>query len=72
MLANPAQLFFNKVAHRCPVNEHVTGLLAVNSSKKYGLRIKVAVNPHHTVTFGDYNETYKIEHGFFSCQIQLL
>ena len=65
-------LFSNKVAYRCPVIEHVTGPQAVNSSKKYGPRIKTAVNPHHTVTFGDCNGTCKIERRFSGCQIRQL
>ena len=57
-------LFSNKVAYRCPVIEHFTGPLAVNLSKNYGPRIQAAVNPHHTVTFGDCHGTCKIGRGF--------
>ncbi|GFW50789.1 hypothetical protein TNCV_3590711 [Trichonephila clavipes] len=31
--------------------------------KKYGTRIKDAENPHHTVTFGEYSGTRKVECG---------
>ncbi|GFV42786.1 hypothetical protein TNCV_841411 [Trichonephila clavipes] len=54
-------LFHNNDAYRCPVIEHVTGLPAPNSSKKYGPRIKDAENPHHTVTFGECSGTRKVE-----------
>ena len=60
-------LFFNNTAYCFPVIEEVTRPLALNSAKKYGLRIMDAVNPHHTVTFGDCNGTYKVKlclHGF--------
>ena len=65
-------LLFNNNAYRCPLIEYITGPLAVHSSKKYGPRIKAAINPHHTVTFGDCNGTCKIERGFSGCQIRKL
>ena len=40
-----------------PVTENDTGSLVFNSSKKYGLRRKNAVNSHHAFTFGKCNGT---------------
>ena len=65
-------LFCIKNAYCCLVTEHIIGLLALKSSKKYGPRIKDEVNPHHTVTFGNFKWTCMVEHGFSGSQTQQL
>ncbi|GFX83318.1 hypothetical protein TNCV_2489741 [Trichonephila clavipes] len=52
--------------------EHVIGPSAPNSSKKYGPRIKDSENPHHTVTFGEFSGTRKVECGLSVSQIRQL
>ena len=64
--------FFENNAYCCLVVEHITEPLALISTRTYRPKIKDAVNPYYIVTFGDYNETYKIERGFFGCQIRKL
>ena len=59
-------LFFNNDAYYCPVIKHINRHLALNLVKKYGPKIKNTANPHHTVTFSDYNVTCKVEHRFSS------
>ena len=61
-------LFFNNDAYLCPVIEHVAGLLAFNFLKKYGPRVKDAVNPPHTVTFGEWNGTVRLNTEFLASE----
>ena len=50
-------LFFDNGPYICLVIKDVTGVLVLDSSKKYGPVIKDTINPHHTITFGDCSET---------------